>query len=62
MEKKVIQLMKDESGGQVMKEFVGLWPKTYSYFKDNNDEDEKEKGTKKCVIKKDFNLKIIKTV
>ena len=54
--------MKDESGGQVMKEFVGLWPKTYRYFKDNNDEDEKEKGTKKCVIKKDFNLKIIKTV
>ena len=49
--KKVIGLMKDELGGQVMKEFVGLRAKTYSYLKDNNDEDKKEKGTK-CVIRK----------
>ena len=26
--------------------------KTYSYLKDNNDEDKKEKGTKRCVIKR----------
>ena len=50
--KKVIGLMKDELGGQIMKEFVGLRPKSYSYLKDNNDEDKKAKGTKKCVIKK----------
>ena len=34
-----------------MKEFVGLKAKTYNYLKDNNDEDKKAKGTKKCVIK-----------
>ena len=35
-----------------MKEFVRLRAKTYSYLKDNNDEDKKAKGTKKCVKKK----------
>ena len=35
-----------------MKEFVGLRAKTYSYLKENNDENEKAKGTKKCVIKR----------
>ena len=44
--------MKDKLGGQIMKEFVGLRAKTYSYLKDNNDEDKKAKGTKKCVIKR----------
>ena len=50
--KKVIITMRDELGGQIMKEFVGLRNKTYSYFKDNNNEDKKAKGTKKCVIKR----------
>ena len=50
--KKVIGLMKDELGGKIMKEFVGLRAKTYSYLKDNNDENKKAKGTKKCVIKR----------
>ena len=44
--------MKDELGGQVMKEYVGLRAKTYSYLKDSVDEDKKAKGTKKCVIKR----------
>ena len=35
--------MKDELGGQIMKEFVGLGTKTYSYFKNNNDEYKKAK-------------------
>ena len=49
--------MKDEFGGQIIKEFVGLRAKKYSYFKDNNDEDKKEKGTqKKCVIKRNLNF------
>ena len=34
-----------------MKDFVGLRAKTYSYLKDNNDEDKKAKDTKKRVIK-----------
>ena len=45
--KKVIGLMKDELGRQIMKEFVGLKAKTYSYLEYNNDEDKKAKGTKK---------------
>ena len=49
---KVIGLMNDELGGQIMKEFVGIRAKTYSYLQDNNDIDKKAKGTKKCVIKK----------
>ena len=43
--------MKDELGVQIMKEFGRLRTKTYSYLKGNNDEEQKEKGTKKCVIK-----------
>ena len=35
--KKVIGQMKDELSGQIMKEFVGLRVKTYSYLKENND-------------------------
>ena len=34
-----------------MKEFVGLRAKTYSYLKDNDNEDKKAEGTEKCVIK-----------
>ena len=44
--------MEDELGWQIIKEFVGLRAKTYGYLKDNNDEDKKAKGTKKCVIKR----------
>ena len=35
-----------------MKEFVRLRAKIYSYVKDNNDQDKKATGTKKCVIKR----------
>ena len=44
--KKVIALMKDELGGQIMKEFVGLRAKAYSYLNDNNNEDKKQKAQK----------------
>ena len=50
--KNLIGLTKDELGGQIMKEFVRLRAKTYSYLKDSNDEDKKTKRTKKCVIKR----------
>ena len=49
--KKVIGLMKDELGGEVMKEFVSLRPKMYSY-RVGNTEPKKCKGIKKCVVKK----------
>ena len=49
--KNVTRLMKDELGGQIIEEFVGR-AKTCSYLKDNNDEDKKAKGTKKCIIKR----------
>ena len=41
--------MKDKLSGQIMKEFVGWRAKTYSYLKENSDEDKKAKGTKKNV-------------
>ena len=43
--------MKEELGEKIMKKYVA---KTYSYLKDDNDEDKKAKNTKKCVIKKNF--------
>ena len=49
--KKVIGLMKDELGGEIMKEFVSLRPKMYSY-RGGNSEPKKCKGIKKCVVKK----------
>ena len=50
--KKVIGLMKNELGGQIMKEFAGLRAKTYSYLKDNNHKEKKAKDTRKCIIKR----------
>ena len=44
--------MKDELGGKIMNIFVELTAKTNSYLKDNNGEDKKAKGRKKCVIKR----------
>ena len=35
-----------------MTEFVALRPKTYCYLMDDGNDDEKAKGTKKCVIKR----------
>ena len=49
--KKVTGLIKDELGGKIMKGFIGLKPKTYSYFIDDGSNDKKAKGTKKCAIK-----------
>ena len=50
--KKIIGLMKDELGGKIITKIVTLRRKTYSFLTDDGKEDEKAKGTKKCVIKK----------
>ena len=43
---------KDELGGKIMKEFVRYKAKTYAFLIDNDSENKKAKGTKKCVIKR----------
>ena len=43
-----------------MKEYVGLRAKTYNYLKENNGEDKKSKGTKKCVIKRELKFQVYK--
>ena len=59
---KVIELMKDELGGKMMIKFVGLRAKTYSCLIDDGSEDKKAKRIKKCIIKINLNLKVIKIV
>ena len=51
LNKKVIGLIKDELGGEIMTEFVTLRPKMYAY-KTGESESKKCKGIKKCVIRK----------
>ena len=55
--KKIIGLMKDELGGKIMTELVGLRAKTYRYLLDDDSEDKKAKGTKICVINRKLKLK-----
>ena len=55
LNKKVIGLMKDELDGEIMREFVSLRPKMYSY-KVGNSEPKKCKGIKKCVVKRTINF------
>ena len=50
--KKVIGLMKDELGGDIIMEFVALRPTAYLYITNDFIEMKKAKGTKKCVVNK----------
>ena len=50
--KKVLGMFKDEVGGKVIDEFVGLRAKLYSYKMFEGDESKKCKGVKKSVVKK----------
>ena len=43
--------MKDKLGGKITTEFIGLWPKTYSYLIDDGNNNKKVKGTRECVTK-----------
>ena len=54
--KKVIGLMKDKLGGEMMKEFISLCPKVYSY-RVRSSEPKKYKGIKKCIVKKTITFK-----
>ena len=50
--KKVLGMFKDEAAGKVIKEFVGLRAKLYSYKMDEGKENKKCKGIKKAVVEK----------
>ena len=62
LNKKVIGLMKDELGGDIMSEFAVLRSKLYSFRKIDGSEDKKCKGIKKCVVKKLYHLMITRIV
>ena len=49
LNKKVIGLVKDELGGEIIEEFVTLRPKMYAY-KTSERESKKCKGIKRCVV------------
>ena len=50
--KKVLCKFKDELRRRIMTEFVGVRPKTYFFLIDDFEEKKKNKGTKRCVVKK----------
>ena len=52
LNKKVIGMFKDEVGGDIIDEFVGLRAKLYSYKMFEGEESRKCKGGKKSVVKK----------
>ena len=52
--KKVIGLFKNELGGKIMTEFVGLRAKEYGYLMEDGKEHKKAKGAKKCLIKREL--------
>ena len=65
LNKKVIGMMKDEMGGNVIKEFVALRSKLYSYRKLGGKKEKKCKGIKKGVVKRtltfeDYKLALFK--
>ena len=50
LNKLFIGKMKDETGGVVIEEFVGLKAKMYSFLVDDNSEHKKAKGMNKTVV------------
>ena len=60
LNKKVIGLMKDELGGEIMREFISLRSKMY-FYKVGNSEPKKCKGIKRCIVKKTLSFDDYKT-
>ena len=59
--KKVVGMFKDEAGGEIIEEFVGLRAKLYSYKMLAGDEEKKCKGVKKPVVEKSIKFDDYKT-
>ena len=59
--KKVLGMMKDEAGGKIIKEFVGLRAKLYSFVMDDGEETKKCKGVKKQVVESSIRHEDYKT-
>ena len=57
--KKIIALFKDELGGKIMRDFCALRAEAYAYRLDDDTEKKKAKGTKKCIVRREFTFKII---
>ena len=54
LNKKVLGMFKNEAGGEIINEFIGLRAKLYSYKMFEDEESKKCKGVKKMVIKKNI--------
>ena len=52
----VIGLMKDELGGKIMTEFIGLRVESYSNLTDDGSENKKAEDTKSFVIKRNASI------
>ena len=61
LNKKAPGMFKDEAGGKIISEVVGLRPKSYAFDVDG-EELKKYKGVKKNVVNKEMTLTIIKIV
>ena len=55
--KKIIGMCKDELGGKIMTEFCTLRAKAYAYLTEDGIGHEKDKGTKKCIVKRELMFK-----
>ena len=58
----MIGLIKEKLDEKIMNKIFGLRAKTYSYLKDNNDEDKKVKVKKSVSQKEILDLEIIKNI
>ena len=59
--KKVLGMFKDEAAGKIIKEFVGLRAKLYSYKMDKGEESKKCKGIKRQVVESSISHEDYKT-